>query len=122
MHRSLAAIGADAVSSSSSASRPGLPDRWPSDRSCGDGSRRSTFAAERGSGDQEVMMPTPPRRPAADEDSVEGLVGHVSGNAVGRHLFADPDPGPDEVSFHEPNLDERYYTTGYYAAHQNETH
>ena len=52
---------------------------------------------------------------------VDGLVGHVSGNAVGPHLFADPqrlfadpDPGPDETSFHDPNLDERYYTTGYY--------
>jgi 3',5'-cyclic AMP phosphodiesterase CpdA len=72
-------------------------------------------------------MPSPRRRSQAREDSVEDLVGHVSGNAVGRHLFADPqrlfadpDPGPDEVSFHEPNVDERYYTTGYYAAHQDE--
>jgi hypothetical protein len=60
-------------------------------------------------------------------DPVDGLVGHVSGNAVGPHLFADPqrlfadpDPGPDETSFHEPNLDERYYTTGYYFRHQKE--
>ena len=46
---------------------------------------------------------------------------------MGRHLFADPqrlfadpDPGPDDVSFHDPNVDEKYYTTGYYAAHQTE--
>jgi Calcineurin-like phosphoesterase len=63
---------------------------------------------------------------AADE-GVSGLVGHVHGNVVGPHrfadpvrLFADPDPGPDEVSFHEPNVDQRYYKTGYYAEHQNE--
>ena len=38
---------------------------------------------------------------------------------MGRHLFADPqrlfadpDPGPDDVSFHDPNVDEKYYTTG----------
>ncbi len=56
-----------------------------------------------------------------------GLVGHVTGNAVGPHrfgdpqrLFADPDPGPDETSFHEPNVDTRYYTTGYYFRHQRE--
>jgi predicted phosphodiesterase len=58
---------------------------------------------------------------------VDGLVGHVSGNSVGPHLFADPvrlfadpDPGPDETSFHEPNVDSQYYNTGYYFAHQNE--
>jgi len=35
---------------------------------------------------------------------------------VGRHLFADPQrlfadpgPGPDDVSFHDPNVDEKYY-------------
>lgn len=32
----------------------------------------------------------------------------------------DPDPGPDEVSFHQPNVDSKYYSTGYYAAHQSE--
>jgi hypothetical protein len=65
----------------------------------------------------------PPYTPAP----LDGLVGHVSGNAVGprlfgdpQRLFADPDPGPDETSFHEPNLDERYYTTGYYFRHQRE--
>ncbi len=58
---------------------------------------------------------------------VEGLVGHVTGNAVGPHLFgdpqrlfADPDPGPDEKSFHEPNVDAQYYKTGYYFRHQKE--
>jgi hypothetical protein len=58
---------------------------------------------------------------------VENLVGHVSGNAIGPHLFgepvrlfADPDPGPDEISFHEPNVDEQYYNTGYYFKHKNE--
>ncbi len=72
-------------------------------------------------------MPTSRRRNRAKEDSVEGLVGHVSGNSVGRHLFADPqrlfadpDPGPDETSFHQPNLDEQYYNSGYYPAHQND--
>lgn len=46
---------------------------------------------------------------------VDGLVGHVSGNAVGprlfadpQRLFADPDPGPDETSFHDPNVDEEW--------------
>jgi hypothetical protein len=72
-------------------------------------------------------MTAPRRRPRTQDDSVEGLVGHVTGNSVGRHLFADPqrlfadpDPGPDEVSFHQPNVDEQYYTTGYYPKHQNE--
>ncbi len=72
-------------------------------------------------------MPTSRRRSPARDDSLEGLVGHVTGNAVGRHLFADPqrlfadpDAGPDEVSFHQPNVDEQYYNTGYYAAHQSE--
>ncbi len=73
-------------------------------------------------------MPSTRGRSHPDEDpSLEGLVGHVSGNAVGRHLFADPqrlfadpDPGPDEVSFHQPNVDAKYYNTGYYAAHQSE--
>jgi hypothetical protein len=58
---------------------------------------------------------------------VDGMVGHVTGNSVGPHLFgdpqrlfADPDPGPDETSFHEPNVDEQYYKTGYYFTHQNE--
>ena len=58
---------------------------------------------------------------------VDGLVGHVTGNAIGPHLFgdpqrlfADPDPGPDEKSFHEPNVDARYYKTGYYFRHQKE--
>jgi hypothetical protein len=51
----------------------------------------------------------------------------VKGNSVGGHLFADPqrlfadpDPGPDEVSFHQPNVDQQYYDTGYYAAHRTE--
>ena len=72
-------------------------------------------------------MPTSRRRSRSQSDSGEQLVGHVTGNSVGRHLFADPqrlfadpDPGPDEVSFHQPNVDEQYYTTGYYAAHQTE--
>src|ERR1700761_118137 len=72
-------------------------------------------------------MPTARRRSSTQRDSVEGLVGHVQGNAVGRHLFADPerlfahpDPGPDEVSFHQPNVDEQYYKTGYYATHRNQ--
>lgn len=57
----------------------------------------------------------------------DGLVGHVTGNAVGPHrfgdpqrLFGDPDPGPDETSFHDPNVDAQYYNTGYYFRHQNE--
>ncbi len=60
-------------------------------------------------------------------DAVAGLVGHVQGNAVAPHqfadpvrLFADPDSGPDEVSFHEPNVDAPYYNTGYYREHRNE--
>jgi hypothetical protein len=60
-------------------------------------------------------------------DPVDTLVGHVSGNSVGGHLFADPvrlfadpDPGPDELSFHDPNVDAQYYTTGYYPIHRNE--
>ena len=72
-------------------------------------------------------MPSVRRRPAKLNDPLDGLVGHVQGNAAGRYLFADPqrlfadpDPGPDEVSFHEPNVDEQYYNTGYYAAHQNQ--
>jgi hypothetical protein len=59
--------------------------------------------------------------------AVDALVGHVEGNTVGAHrfadpvrLFADPDPGPDEVSFHQPNVDAPYYKTGYYPRHQNE--
>jgi hypothetical protein len=61
------------------------------------------------------------------EPNVATLVGHVQGNAVGPHrfadpvrLFADPDPGPDEVSFHEPNTDAKYYKTGYYFKHRND--
>jgi hypothetical protein len=72
-------------------------------------------------------MPTSRRRSRPERDSVDQLVGHVTGNSVGRHLFADPqrlfadpDPGPDEVSFHQPNVDEQYYKTGYYAAHQTQ--
>jgi hypothetical protein len=72
-------------------------------------------------------VPTARRRSGKQDNSVDGLVGHVHGNAVGRHLFADPqrlfadpDPGPDEVSFHQPNVDEQYYNTGYYPAHQNQ--
>jgi hypothetical protein len=60
-------------------------------------------------------------------DPTDGLVGHVSGNAARGHLwadpqrlFADPDPGPDETSFHEPNVDEQYYTSGYYPAHRSQ--
>ena len=71
-------------------------------------------------------MPTARRRSGKQNNSVDGLVGHVQGNAAGGHLFADPqllfadpDPGPDEVSFHQPNVDEQYYKTGYYPAHQN---
>jgi hypothetical protein len=47
---------------------------------------------------------------------VANLVGHVQDNSVGPHrfadpvrMFADPEAGPDEVSFHQPNLDEQYY-------------
>jgi hypothetical protein len=72
-------------------------------------------------------VPAARRRTRRQDDPVKGLVGHVQGNTVGRHLFADPqrlfadpDPGPDEVSFHQPNVDEQYYNTGYYAAHRNE--
>ena len=57
---------------------------------------------------------------------LDGVVGHVDGNAVGPHLFADPkrlfpDPqtGPDDMSF-EPAADEQYYKTGYYFRHQKE--
>lgn len=76
-------------------------------------------------------MPSP-RRPQASSKPFtppppDGLVGHVSGNAVGPHrfadpqrLFADPDPGPDETSFHDPNVDQQYYNTGYYFRHQRE--
>jgi hypothetical protein len=68
------------------------------------------------------------RKPAGKPaDSVDTLVGHVVGNSVGPYrfadpvrLFADPDPGPDETSFHDPNVDAQYYKTGYYAAHRNE--
>jgi predicted phosphodiesterase len=73
---------------------------------------------------------TPAKRPRAGSQykspPVDGLVGHVSGNAVGPHLFADPQrlfadpsPGPNNTSF-EPTADERYYTTGYYFRHQSE--
>jgi hypothetical protein len=69
---------------------------------------------------------TQPSRSDSDSE-LSGLVGHVVGNAFGRHLFADPqrlfadpDPGPDELSFHEPNVDEPYYKTGYYFAHQGQ--
>jgi hypothetical protein len=69
-------------------------------------------------GRSQASGPTPP---------LDKLVGHVTGNAIGPNLFADPvrlfadpDPGPDEVSFHEPNVDEQYYKTGYYFRHQNE--
>jgi predicted phosphodiesterase len=75
-------------------------------------------------------MPPRQRKSPGSADlsqQVEGLAGHVAGNSVGRHrfadpvrLFADPDPGPDETSFHQPNLDQQYYDTGYYAAHQNQ--
>jgi predicted phosphodiesterase len=72
-------------------------------------------------------VPTARRRSSQQDDPVDGLVGHVQGNAVGRHLFADPerlfadpDPGPDEVSFHRPNVDEQYYNTGYYATHRDQ--
>ena len=65
--------------------------------------------------------------PSRRRDSVDGLVGHVSGNtARGRlwadpqRLFADPDPGPDETSFHDPNVDEQYYNTSCYSAHQSQ--
>jgi Calcineurin-like phosphoesterase len=67
------------------------------------------------------------RRAKWAAEPVDDLVGHVSGNAIGPHLFgdpvrlfADPDPGPDEISFHEPNVDEQYYNTGYYFTHKNE--
>ena len=68
--------------------------------------------------------PTPQATP---EDSVKHLVGHVSGNVRGpyrfadpQRLFADPDPGPDETSFHQPNIDEQYYNSGYYPRHQDQ--
>lgn len=68
-----------------------------------------------------------PRKTRWTAPPTDGLVGHVSGNAVGPHLFADPqrlfanpDPGPDETSFHQPNLDQQYYNTGYYFRHRNE--
>jgi hypothetical protein len=72
--------------------------------------------------------PGKPRKPAKKSaESVDTLVGHMVGNSVGpnlfadpERLFADPDPGPDETSFHEPNVDAKYYKTGYYFAHQNE--
>ncbi|MBV9660876.1 MAG: hypothetical protein JO337_06940 [Acidimicrobiales bacterium] len=32
-------------------------------------------------------------------------------------LFADPSPGPDEVSFQVPNDDARYYSSPYYKLH-----
>jgi hypothetical protein len=72
-------------------------------------------------------MPQAKRSKSKQSDSIEKMVGHVKGNSVAGHLFADPmrlfadpDPGPDEVSFHEPNVDDKYYNTGYYPAHQNE--
>ena len=55
----------------------------------------------------------------AGRADVTNLVGHVQDNSVGPHrfadpvrMFADPDAGPDEVSFHQPNLDEQYYNSG----------
>jgi hypothetical protein len=73
------------------------------------------------------MMPPRRAKVAPTAEPVENLVGHVSGNSVGGHLFADPvrlfadpDPGPDETSFHDPNVDAQYYNTGYYPAHRNQ--
>ncbi|MEA2160948.1 MAG: hypothetical protein QOD66_3328 [Solirubrobacteraceae bacterium] len=74
-------------------------------------------------------MPSPPEGPGQPSSAppVDTLVGHVTGNAVGPHLFADPvrlfadpDPGPDETSFHQPNVDSQYYKTGYYFNHQGQ--
>ena len=90
--------------------------------------RRSTPLCANGKEDRDAREPEKAsRRPQFTAAPVDDLVGHVSGNATGPHLFADPqrlfadpDPGPDETSFHEPNLEERYYTTGYYFCHQKE--
>jgi Calcineurin-like phosphoesterase len=73
---------------------------------------------------------TPSKRSGAKSEykspPVDGLVGHVSGNVVGPHLFADPQrlfadpsPGPNNTSF-DPAADEQYYTTGYYFRNQTE--
>ncbi len=77
----------------------------------------------------EVKMPPRQRKSPGSADSsqrVDGLVGHMAGNSVADHrfadpvrLFADPDPGPDETSFHQPNVDEQYYNTGYFGEGQD---
>jgi len=74
-------------------------------------------------------MPASKKREPATSvpNDVDNLVGHVSGNSVGGHLFADPvrlfsdpDPGPDEKSFHDPNVDAQYYNSGYYPVHRDQ--
>ncbi len=38
----------------------------------------------------------------------------------GGRLFADPTPGPDEVSFQQNNVSAKYYSSAYYLAHKNQ--
>jgi hypothetical protein len=35
----------------------------------------------------------------------------------GGRLFADPTPGPDEMSFQQNNVSAKYYSSAYYLAH-----
>ncbi len=91
-------------------------------RSSGRGSRgRGAAATQSGGGSGQTTAGNGGGPP------VDTLVGHVAGNSVGsnlfadpQRLFADPDPGADEVSFHDPNHDSLYYKTGYYVAHQSQ--
>ena len=39
--------------------------------------------------------------------------------SVGR-LFADPQPGPDETSFHVDNTSAQYYNSPYYLLHKDQ--
>jgi hypothetical protein len=45
---------------------------------------------------------------------------YVRLEGAGGRLFADPQPGPDEVSFHVDNTSEEYYKSVYYLAHKND--
>lgn len=38
----------------------------------------------------------------------------------GGRLYADPQPGPDEVQFREDNTSDAYYSSPYFLAHQNQ--
>jgi hypothetical protein len=38
----------------------------------------------------------------------------------GGRLFADPTPGPDEMSFQQNNVSAKYYSSAYYLAHKSQ--